>query len=95
MDLASSSPASAVGDASGRLRTRPDRAIAPRCAAARGWPPTVSAGSWPDQVSADWAYSGADGAGIGVCVLDIWSALIRPLPSETIQAATSTWISFV
>lgn len=72
MDLASSSssPASQVAVVPGRLRARPGPQDAPRCAAPRGWPPTVPAGSWPDRVSADWAYGGADGAGIGVCVLD-------------------------
>ena len=69
MDLASSSSASPVAVTAGRLRLKPGPQSAPRWAAPR-WPPTVSAGSWPDQVSADWAYGGADGAGVRVCVLD-------------------------
>lgn len=70
MDLASSSSVSPQAATTARLRMKPGPQSAPRWAAPHGWPPTVPAGSWPDRISADWAYGGADGAGIHVCVLD-------------------------
>ena len=50
-------------------------------------------------VEAAWSIAAATCAAsvdsTGVRKVKIWSAMIRPLPRETIHAAMSTWISFV
>ncbi len=46
------------------------RSGVPAWGAPPGGPPAVSAGSWLAQASANAAWSGADGAGVRVCVLD-------------------------
>jgi len=42
----------------------------PAWGAPRGGPPAVDADLWLSDASASWAYGGADGSGVRVCVLD-------------------------
>jgi subtilisin family serine protease len=42
----------------------------PAWGAPRGGPPALTPGGWLSDASADWAYGGADGSGVRVCVLD-------------------------
>jgi subtilisin len=58
----------------------------PAWGAPRGGPPAVNADMWLSDASANWAYGGADGSGVRVCILDTGVDASHPLVGG-IQAA--------
>lgn len=58
----------------------------PAWGAPRGGPPPVTADPWLADASAGWAYGGADGSGVRVCVLDTGVDASHPLVGG-VQAA--------